>query len=166
MWTIGLTTLLVCAAIADLGWRRIPNRLILAAMAVGLIAQAGHGGWLGAFFSLAGIAIGLGLLLPVYAMGGMGAGDVKLLGAVGAFLGPGGVMTAFLASALVGGLYALAVWVRHWGLRDSLRRLMGMLTTICLTGRVRSALASPDSQPQLRYGLAIALGTMLSVLIG
>lgn len=157
---------LLTAAITDLRWRRIPNRLTFAAMAVGLIAQAGHDGWPGAFFSLAGIAIGLGLLLPVYAMGGMGAGDVKLLGAVGGFLGPGGVVTAFMMSALVGGLYALAVCLRHWGMRDSLRRLMSMLTTLCLTGGVRSALVSPDSHlSSVRYGMAIALGTMLSVLI-
>jgi prepilin peptidase CpaA len=157
--------ILLTAAITDLKRRRIPNRLTFAAMAAGLIAQAGHDGWLGAVSSLAGITLGLGLLLPVYAMGGMGAGDVKLLGAVGGFLGPGGVVTAFLVSAGVGGLYAFAVWLSHWGIRDGFRRLLSLLTTLCLTGRLRSALTSPDSQPQLRYGVAIALGTMLSVLL-
>ncbi len=57
--------------------------------------------------STGGLFLGVAFLLPVYLIGGMGAGDVKLMGAVGSILGPQGVFIAFLYSAIAGGLYAL-----------------------------------------------------------
>ena len=72
-------------------------------------------------WSLGGAALGLALLLPLYAIGGMGAGDVKLLAGVGAWIGPVLIWGAFVCSALVGGVMALAmvVWsgelACHWG---------------------------------------------------
>ena len=120
----------------------------------------------GLIFSLSGILAGAGLLLLFHLLGGMGAGDVKLMAAVGASWARLGVFTAFLYSALIGGLYALVVLYRHGALRDTFYRLASV------AGRLDpgegdagpgTSLTVPEL-PRLCYGLAISLGTVLAVL--
>ena len=76
-------------------------------MIAALILYSFAAGIDGFFFSLKGIAVGIGVLLIPYLLGGMGAGDAKLMGAVGGFLGAKGVFGAFLLTAAIGGIYAL-----------------------------------------------------------
>jgi len=153
--------LVVSAAVTDLRWHKIPNILTFPSMGLGLV---GHGiayGWDGIVLSLGGWALGLLLLLGFYAMGGMAAGDVKLLAAVGSILGPENVFQVFLIATLLGGLYALGGMIQESGLQGMFRRVWAMLTTLLLTGKVKGTL--PDlqqSQMKLRYGLVIALGTI------
>ena len=103
-----LFVLLALAARCDLASRRIPNRLTLAGGAAGLLLAASQGGW-GALgeAALGGLA-GLGVLLPVWLLGGMGAGDVKLLGAAGTFLGVPLVFWGATCSAVAGSGFAAA----------------------------------------------------------
>ena len=103
----------------DLRSRRIPNRLILVGTIVAFLLQTllptGAGlfsrpmGGAGFIFSLCGFAVGLSILIPFYAMRVLGAGDVKLMAMVGAFVGPAGVLGATLLSMLAGGVLALGV---------------------------------------------------------
>ncbi len=165
--TLLLVVMLLTAAVFDFRRGRIPNWVTFPSMAAGLGVYTLLHGLEGLLFSLKGLALGIGLLLVFYMAGGMGAGDVKLLGAVGGLTGPGGVFAAFVITALLGGIYAIFLLVRRTGLAGSFRYVWSMLTTLLLFGK--SGLPhtqSADPQPKIRYGLVIALGTILSRLDG
>ncbi len=84
-----------------------------------------------------GMALGIGIFILPYLVGGMGAGDVKLMGAVGAVLGPGGVFMAFLATALAGGILALLVMLIHYNYSKGLiTRCATTLKTLLVTGQL------------------------------
>ena len=99
--------LMACAY--DLRTRRIPNGLTLGAAALALAFHAIDGGLGGVGTSVAGWLVGGALLVPLFWLGGMGGGDVKLLAALGAWVGPGEVFWVALCSAIAGGV--LAAWV-------------------------------------------------------
>ena len=108
--TAVLAVLMVVAVRADWLHRILPNRMIVSGLAAGVLMAAVQGPqmlWLG----LCGGLCGAVLLLPLYVLGGMAAGDVKLMGMAGLFLGVPGVFYGVLGTALAGGLMALA-W-RH-----------------------------------------------------
>jgi prepilin peptidase CpaA len=93
----------------------------------------------------------------------MGAGDVKLMGAVGVLLGPKGVFVAFLCTALIGGIYAVILLGLHGHLKESVKRYGTMLKTYIFTmSLVYLPPAKIVKMPVLPYGVAIALGTSLS----
>ena len=159
-----LTVVLFIAAVMDIRVHKIPNWLTLPTI---LIALAGHtwsGGWQGFLFSIQGMALGLAILIVPYLIGGMGAGDAKLLGAVGGILGPGGVFTAFLFTAVVGGIYALALLTVRGYFTQALRQAANISKTFVLTGTlVLPPVPTRMKNLELYYGFAIALGTFLSV---
>src|SRR3990170_1063504 len=100
---------MIVAAVID-GWRlKVPNWLTFPLVFSGWIYSTVAHGWEGLGLSLLGTAVGLGLLLPAYAIGGMGAGDVKLLAGVGAWIWGTATFYAFCVSAIVGGAIALAM---------------------------------------------------------
>ncbi|MBS9405250.1 prepilin peptidase [Halomonas sp. TRM85114] len=104
----GLVLLLIWSAAAwDLRSRRIPNVLVMAGAATGILLHGVLAGFGGVLAALSGLAVGLLILLPGYLFGSTGAGDVKLMAAVGSFLGVNGVFLAGLASIAAGGLIAL-----------------------------------------------------------
>ena len=119
-----LTVVLVTAISADLRSSRIPNWLTFPAMGVALLAHAWLGGLQGMIFSLAGLGAGLGLFLILYFAGGIGAGDVKLMAAVGAIVGPYGALLSGLLAIMVGGLYALGAMCYQWGFDTTGRKLV------------------------------------------
>ncbi|NPV04424.1 MAG: prepilin peptidase [Syntrophaceae bacterium] len=160
-----LIILLVVAVVFDLRERRVPNWLTLPFMAAGVAYHAAANGLPGVLFSLMGLALGISLLIIFYAAGGMGAGDVKLMGAVGSLLGPANVLYAFVYSALIGGIYAAAVLYRHSALRSSIERLASVPVDFARTGQWFWS-PSPASRkiPRICYGVAISLGTGIYVL--
>ncbi len=151
------------ATIIDIRSRRIPNALTASMTGVGLgLALSGLSG-VSPAASLAGLMVGLMLMMPGYMMGATGAGDVKLMAAVGAILGIQLVVTAFLFTAIAGGVLAVAVALRR-------RRLAA---TLAGTGRMISAPtdlrrevreASPVSR--FAYGPAIAIGSVMAAIVG
>ena len=161
----------------DVRARRIPNALVLPGALAGLALQAllppGAGlyslpfGALGLLLGLAGMALGLAMLLPMYMLGTMGAGDVKLLAMAGAFLGPQQVLGAGLLSLLAGGVLGLAVAAQRGDLARVCNNLRTMLLSTVLRGlggRI-SVDTPPTPTGQLPYAIAIAAGTALQLLL-
>jgi len=160
-----LASILLVATVTDLRSRRIPNLLTYPAMLLALALHTQAQGLPGLFFALTGLALGLGLMLLPFLLGVMGAGDVKLMAAAGAFLGATGVLKAFLFTSLAGGAYALVVLA----LRPAVlaRMLCAMRDTFGLFLATRQFVYSPADTgrlPKLAYGVAIAIGTIASVL--
>jgi prepilin peptidase CpaA len=102
---------------------------------------------------VAGAALGIGLLLPFYVLGAIGAGDVKLLGGIGAILGPQALISVAIYGALVGGLVSLVILARRG-------RLFLALNDILISHRPPAL--SGATAP---YGVAIASGVLLSVVL-
>jgi prepilin peptidase CpaA len=155
-----LSMVLLTAVITDLRSSRVPNWLTFPAMGVAL---AGHA-WLrdgdGIIFSLAGLGTGLGLFFLLYLAGGIGAGDVKLMAAIGAFVGVHGVLSCAWLAMAIGGAYAVGALCYQWGLADAGRRLVYAMYGALVVGG--SAWTRELALPfKLRYGLAIAAGTLL-----
>ncbi len=153
-----LMAALVLAAWYDVRTSRIPNQLVYSGAAVAVLYNALspiHGA--GLLWSLAGLCIGLALLLPFYLLRAMGAGDVKLMAMAGAFLGYPDALHAGLASLLAGGVLSLILAARN-GLLGSLTGNLLALARGRLDGlRVGASAASAGTLP---YGVAIAAGTI------
>jgi prepilin peptidase CpaA len=160
-----LSAILILAGVQDLRFQKIPNLLTYPTMGTGLVCHSITNGLDGFFLAVAGLAVGIALLILPYIMGGMGAGDAKLMGAVGAILGPKGVFTAFLFTAVVGGAYALMLLViRRQHTKGLVARHATTLKTYARTGQFIPIPAVEDEKkPRLCYGIAIALGTLLYI---
>jgi prepilin peptidase CpaA len=153
---------LAASAITDFKWKRIPNAFTLPAMAVSMLIHGLNSGISGFIFSIEGLFLGMALLIIFYIMGMMGAGDVKLMGAVGSILGPAGVFKAFLFTAIVGGIYALVVLAFNGQLIDFMKRIARSMKLSLLTRGPTLVPHEGKATPVLCYGVAIALGTSLS----
>ncbi len=159
-----LLLLLLAAAIFDLRTRRIPNRLTFGGTTVALLyslVAPPHSG--GLLWALGGLGLGLVLMLPLYLLRAMGAGDVKLMAMAGAFLGPEGTWQAVIFVFIVGGILAVvyALWHRVVGklLRNTLQTVQLLFMTVAAGIRPDARASSTQSVGRLPYGVSIALGT-------
>ena len=153
----------VVAAMVDLRSRRIPNVLTFGAAAAARIVAGMMSGPSALAMSGGGWLLGLALWLPIYALGGMGAGDVKLLAALGAWLGPAAVLYVALYAAVAGGLLGVAVAAGHGRLRrtcDNITLLMTHWRVAGFTPHAQLTLATSDS-PRLAYAVPILAGTLV-----
>jgi len=156
-----LTPILVIAAFTDIFKGKIFNWLTFPAMLIGIIYQLFVTGLPEGLLSIVGLFVGMACYLPFYIMGGTGAGDVKLMGAVGAFLGPKGVFLAFIWSTLAGGIYAVLLLIRHGFFKETLVRYWSMIRNLLVFKKLfYIPPANPAAMPVLKYGLAIAVGTI------
>ncbi len=134
-----ISLLLIWSAAAwDLRSRRIPNLIVMAGAVMGILLQGVLAGPSGVLAAIYGLLVGLAFLLPGYLFGVTGAGDAKLMAAVGTFLGPFGVFQAALASILVGGVIALGFAASALVARQSISpwgRYGLMVRTLVTTGR-------------------------------
>jgi prepilin peptidase CpaA len=164
---IFLTLLLATAATVDLGSQKIPNIVTYPSMVIALTYSAVIKGVEGLLFSAGGIAAGIALLLIPYLMGGMGAGDAKLMGAIGGFIGAKAVFYAFLIIAAVGGVYALIIVVIYRSnFSGFFRKQFDTLVSFILIQKyIPDIEESEKSRPKLCYGLAIALGTGIYIFL-
>jgi prepilin peptidase CpaA len=161
-WLVAFT--LVVAAVID-GWQlRVPNWLTFPMIISGWVFAVATSGWAGLGESLLGTVVGLALLMPAYAIGGMGAGDVKLLAGVGAWVGATTTFYAFCVSALIGGVIALAMvllrrkWKHH---KDQFLSIIGEVVTIGNPNELATIAAQrKSSMLLLPYGIPIAIGTI------
>ena len=162
VWLISVV--LVVAACIDGRQLRVPNWLTFPFAAVGLAYSCFAGGWQGLLLSLAGLAVGLITLLPLHSIGGMGAGDVKLMAGLGAWIGPVHTLGAFVATALVGGLIAALMMlasgdlIRHWVMFQIISH---EILTIRNPGELAARAAErKKTMTLLPYGIPIAIGSI------
>ena len=156
---------MIVSAVIDLRTQKIPNLITYPTMVIAFSYHGALRGFDGLLFSFAGLSVGIGLLLLPYLMGGMGAGDTKLMGAVGGMIGAKGVFYAFLFTAIVGGIYALILVLIHRKFFGGFfKKQMITLHTFILTRKyIPDPIQGGKNSPRLCYGLAIALGTGLYI---
>jgi prepilin peptidase CpaA len=173
-----LSVLLLSAVWSDVKSRRIPNRLVFCGAALGLILNAvlpeGNGfvsnlpGAIGLQQALYGLGLGLGIMLPLYGMRAMGAGDVKLMAMVGAFLGPIAVVATILLTFIAGGLLTIAVVLKN----RTMPQLIANVREILLTSFFKLMMKEPPtlepipaSAGKMPYAIAIMVGTFSYIII-
>jgi prepilin peptidase CpaA len=160
---LGCTILLaVVAGWADYRSRRIPNWLTVSGFAVGVGLNVAAAGWAGLKTSLLGAALGLLLLLPFVLLRSLGAGDWKLAGALGAFVGAGVLVNLLMGSILVAGIMAAALVIYKHRVRQTLRNMSHLLVSL-VTFRLPGPEVSLDNPQALKvpYGLALAFTVVL-----
>jgi prepilin peptidase CpaA len=160
-----VTTALIVAAAID-GWKlKVPNWLTFPFIVSGWIYSGWAFGWEGLGYSLLGTLAGLAMLLPLYAIGGMGAGDVKLLAGVGAWVWTTTTAYSFCLSAVIGGLIAvcMVLWKRGWEKhQNQFLTIVNEIATIRQPEQLAAIAAQrKSSMLLLPYGIPIALGTIL-----
>lgn len=158
---LALSIALAAAVVIDVRTRRIPNWLT-GAIAGGGFGLAFGGGVVTPLQAALGLVVGLLLMLPGHVIGATGAGDVKLMAAVGTFLGPGLAFRAFLYSALAGGVLALAIAARRGLLTDT---VLGTSRLVTAPASTRDTVVSPARGNRFAYGPAIAAGTLIAFLV-
>jgi prepilin peptidase CpaA len=149
------------ATVIDLRTRRIPNALTAAMTGIGIAMAATGVSGVSVAGAFVGFAIGLLLMLPGYGLGATGAGDVKLMAAIGTIVGPALIVSAFFCTAIAGGVLAVIVAIRR-------RRLAATLTG---TGRLmgaggRQQIQTATASNKFAYGPAIAAGSVIAMLLG
>ena len=165
MWLIWMVSVvLIVAAVID-GWKlKVPNGITFPMILSGWAYSAWAFGWEGLMWSVVGTVVGLALLLPAYAIGGMGAGDVKLMAGIGAWVWPTVTFYAFCVSAVVGGVIAVAM-VLFRGAWDKHRQQFAVILNEIAVIRDPEKLAviaaeRKSSMLLLPYGIPIAMGTI------
>ncbi len=163
IWFVTVT--LIVAAVIDGLQLKVPNWITYPMILSGWVYSGATAGWEGLGWSLVGTIVGLALLLPAYAIGGMGAGDVKLLAGVGAWIWGTDTFYAFCVSAVLGGVIAVGMvmyrkaWAKH---HDQFWAIYNEITTI-RDPEVLSEIAAKrkSSMFLLPYGIPIAIGTIM-----
>jgi prepilin peptidase CpaA len=153
-----LLCLLAVAVWTDLMSHRIPNTLTLAMLVSGLGMQAWAAGATGVLAALGGAAIGFGIFLPFYLLHGMGAGDVKLMAGVGAYLGMHGVLLAAGLSLGIGSVIGLVLLLVHRGLKPATQRYGSTLRHLAVTGKWSYVPPASGEAAAKRFPYAIAIG--------
>jgi prepilin peptidase CpaA len=151
----------VAATVVDIRQRRVPNVLTMGVASAGLLLAMAGLGTVTVGGALGGLALGLALLLPAHVFGATGAGDVKLLAAFGALLGPADVFDAFLRAAILGGVLALIVALWRGRLRETLYGTAMLVTT--RNREVTALIEHPAANNRFPYAPAIACGAALAV---
>lgn len=157
-----LVALLAAAVYTDLREHRIPNALTIPGAILALLLAHLPGGSVAG--ALGGLAVGLVVALPLYWLRAMGAGDVKLMGMVGAFLGTGDMAGAALVIFVTGGALGVLAAARHRALPQLARNLKEMMLGGIgnLATQSGPLLPAPERPVGVQpYGVAIAVGTLI-----
>jgi len=162
-WT-GAFAITAAACWFDVRTRRIPNSLTFPAAALGLVAASVLHGGPGLASSVAGLLVGLAIFFPLFLLKGLGAGDVKLMGALGAWLGTSMMFGVAYYTSLAGGILALVLIARHRYAGQAAQNLWLLLSHWRVFGiRPLDALTLETSGgPKLPYALPIAAGVVLA----
>lgn len=160
-----LLAVVFAAGIFDYRYRKVPNIITFPAMIGGIVIASSHGGMAGLSVPVFGLFLGLAFLSFPYAMGGIGAGDVKLLGAIGAIKGPWFICVTFLAAAIIGGIMAVGRMAFITKGSD-MRILRESIKTIYYTGAL-SAIEVPEYalKEKLPYAVAISAGAVVALIL-
>ena len=149
------------AVVTDIRTRRIPNWLTAGMASAGFGIAVG-GGHVTPVQAALGMALGLMLMLPGHLIGATGAGDVKLMAAVGSVVGTASIMRVFLYTAIAGGVFAVAVALRRGRLQ---RTVSDTAMLVASPSATRVAIAASNRANRFAYGPAIAAGTLISLVV-
>jgi prepilin peptidase CpaA len=163
-----LIAIVLVAAVCDIRSRKIPNWLTLPGVLAGLAVNGIMSGWPGLKTSAMGLGLAFGLYFVLYALRAMGAGDVKLMAAVGSIVGPWPWMQIFVASAIAGGVSAIILMAVKGKMRETLGNTGFIIQELMhfrapYAGNRQLDVKNPDAL-KLPHGVAIATGTIAALL--
>jgi prepilin peptidase CpaA len=163
--SIAVLALGAAAAVTDTALRRIPNALTFGAAAVALVFAAATGGLHAVGWSAAGWLVGLLIFLPLFALRAMGGGDVKLLAAFGAWLGPALVFWVAVYGAIAGGVLAVPLVLWRGRLRATIVNLWSIVLHWRLSGLKPHPVVTLDNPDAVRmpYALPLAIGALATL---
>ncbi len=149
----------------DYSERRVPNWLNASLIVLGFAVQAYFHGLSGVWVGLGGLAVGFGVLIIPWAMHGMGAGDVKLMAAIGVWFGPWMTLVSFAAGAIIGGIIALIMIAAGKKVASAWRNL-GIIMVKCSSrdtafSEFGSAHSFGSSSALLPYGVPLTIGSLI-----
>ncbi|MBM7661638.1 prepilin peptidase CpaA [Bacillus mesophilus] len=156
-----LIVILLVSLYTDLKNRKILNIVTLPGIVIGFMLNLYISGLEGFLFSGKGFLLGFGLFLIPFLRGGIGAGDVKLMAAIGAMKGATFVFHAFLYTAIIGGLISLFLIVKKMGLTQSFRYMF--FTFALFGGNAGTIQQSSSKDMSFPYGIAICIGTIMAI---
>jgi prepilin peptidase CpaA len=166
LFMVGAMAVAGIGGIADVATRRIPNMLTYPSMMVAIVGRFALQGWHGLGSAIAGGLIGGGAFLVFFLFHAMGAGDVKLITAIGCWVGPASAIEIVLASAIAGGILAILYALWQGRLRAVLVNVYDLIRFHLVAGaEVHPTLNLSNPQAaRLPYGVAIAAGVLYTVL--
>jgi prepilin peptidase CpaA len=163
---LGLTGI---AAITDGYSRRIPNALVVAGFLVGLCLNTWLAGWAGLQQSLLGFGLAVLIYVPLFVLRAMGGGDVKLMAAAGAIVGPRDWFTLFILASLAGGAIALGMLMTRSAFGPAFGNILHILKELAhFRAPYKSNAALDVASPKaltMPHGIAIAAGAVALVVI-
>ena len=157
-----LLALALACAVTDLWKGKIYNAVTYPAMAVGVVLAMVQHGVSGIFFALGGFAVGFFPAFVLFALGGMGGGDVKLLGAIGAVAGAVAATETLILAFVVGGLFALGKLAWHGRLFATLGRTLRSVLGALWPG-LAPARAADEKRLEVRFGVAICVALVATL---
>lgn len=162
---VGALMVGVAAATTDLAKRRVPNALTGLSIVVGLVAHAVFPSGQGVGAALLGFAVGLAVFFPFFALGGLGGGDVKLMAALGTWIGWSAIVWTALYGAVAGGVLALIVALAHGYLGRALTNIRGLLLFWWAQGiRPEPSLTLAHGHgPRVPYAVPILAGLVTAI---
>ena len=146
----------------DVRYRRIPNLLVLTALIAGLAINSFFGGWHGLGSSAFGFGMGFVPMLLLHIFGAMGAGDVKLFGAVGSILGFTLMPMTLVLVAMLGGVLAIVTTLRAGTMLATLHGVLRIFVGILPGWEMPRFAMAPDRRHTIPYGVAIMVGSLIS----
>ncbi len=158
-----LLVVAVTCAVTDLWKGKIYNAVTYPAMALGVALGLVLHGLPGLWSALAGFAVGFFPAFVLFALGGMGGGDVKLLGAIGAIAGAIAATETLLLAFVFGGLFALGKLAWHGRLFSTLWRTLRTLAGYLVPGLGRPAAAPDERRLEVRFGVAICVALVATL---
>ena len=157
----------VLASWIDWRYQKVPNWLNLCLILVGLTVQTIFYGWSGFWAGLGGMALGFGLLIVPWLMNAMGAGDVKLMAAIGVWLGPIMTLRAFCIGAILAGIIAVVMillgrrfWQAYSNMGVIMTKLKSLKTAFSDFGSVKALQSTSQLLP---YGVPLSIGALLVI---
>src|SRR5215813_3392192 len=161
---IPILPLFLIIGYSDIRHRRIPNAYVLAILINGLLMNTIINGIDGALRSVEGTALAFALMFALHIFGALGAGDVKLFGAVGSVIGVNSVLPTFVIVVITGAVLALIFAVNQGTLRTTLRRVLNILVGLMPGARMPRYQIPADRRLTIPYGVAITIGSLMSLI--
>ena len=156
---VALSVTLV-AVYTDCRWRTIKNVVTFPAIALGLLLHTLGNGWAGLLFAATGLLVGIGLMMIPFLYGQMGAGDVKLMAALGSLLGGYEILNVFLYTTIAGGILALGWAFYHKDVLHTFKKVWMLVKCLVLFRSPEAGMSLFKKSIPMPYGLAIGIGTI------